>query len=87
MALLAPHAAPQKPHRPRKSGVRQNFAQKCNSNFLTQGYPSHARPVPAIHAFLAGDKGEDGRDIGERSDAVLRAVVPGHGGFSASEKL
>src|SRR5258705_7096442 len=35
--------------------------------------------VPAIHAFvLAAHKGVDGRDIGERSDAVLRTAMPGH---------
>jgi hypothetical protein len=33
--------------------------------------------VPGIHA-LAMKKGEDGRDIGERSDAVLRTAMPGH---------
>jgi hypothetical protein len=35
--------------------------------------------VPGIHA-LAKKKDVDGRDIGERSDAVLRTVMPGHDG-------
>ena len=37
--------------------------------------------VPGIHAFLvsqAKKQGMDGRDIGERSDAVLRTAMPGH---------
>ena len=33
--------------------------------------------VPGIHA-LATKEGVDGRDIGERSDAVLRTAMPGH---------
>ena len=35
--------------------------------------------VPGIHV-LAVKKVVDGRDIGERSDAVLRTAVPGHDG-------
>jgi hypothetical protein len=31
-----------------------------------------------IHVFLGYDKDVDGRDIGERSDAVLRTAMPGH---------
>jgi len=34
--------------------------------------------VPRIHVFLARGKDVDGRDIGERSDAVLRTAMPGH---------
>jgi hypothetical protein len=34
--------------------------------------------VPRIHVFLRLGKGVDGRDIGERSDAVLRTAMPGH---------
>jgi hypothetical protein len=35
--------------------------------------------VPGIHVFLLTRKqGVDGRDIGERSDAVLRTAMPGH---------
>jgi len=34
--------------------------------------------VPRIHVFLCGAKDVDGRDIGERSDAVLRTAKPGH---------
>jgi hypothetical protein len=34
--------------------------------------------VPAIHALLAAKKGVDARDIGERSDAVLRTSMRGH---------
>ena len=33
--------------------------------------------VPGIHV-LAPKQGVDGRDIGERSDAVLRTAMPGH---------
>ncbi len=32
--------------------------------------------VPRIHVFLTEYKGVDGRDIGERSDAVLRTAMP-----------
>jgi hypothetical protein len=32
---------------------------------------------PAIHVFAA-KKDVDARDIGERSDAVLRTAMPGH---------
>jgi hypothetical protein len=35
--------------------------------------------VPGIHASAA-KQGVDGRDIGERSDAVLRTAMPGHDG-------
>ena len=44
----------------------------------------HSTVMPAlvagIHVFLLrlGMKGVDGRDIGERSDAVLRTAMPGH---------
>jgi 5-methyltetrahydropteroyltriglutamate--homocysteine methyltransferase len=39
--------------------------------------------VPGIHAFIAGyNKDVDGRDIGERSDAVLRTAMPGHDGVT-----
>src|SRR5580658_6435013 len=31
-----------------------------------------------IHVFLTCGKDVDGRDIGERSDAVLRTAMPGH---------
>ena len=34
--------------------------------------------VPGIHALLCDKEGVDGRDIGERSDAVLRPAMPGH---------
>jgi hypothetical protein len=35
--------------------------------------------VPAIHVlFIEEKKGVDARDIGERSDAVLRTAMPGH---------
>src|SRR5216683_131810 len=35
--------------------------------------------VAGIHVFAAADKkGVDGRDIGERSDAVLRTAMRGH---------
>jgi hypothetical protein len=36
--------------------------------------------VAGIHDFVTSAKkqGVDGRDIGERSDAVLRTAVPGH---------
>jgi hypothetical protein len=35
--------------------------------------------VPGIHALGARQiKDVDGRDIGERSDAVLRTAMPGH---------
>ena len=41
--------------------------------------------MPGIHAFLdstgCGSKDAGGRDIGERSDAVLRAAMPGHDGI------
>jgi hypothetical protein len=33
--------------------------------------------VPGIHV-LAAREDVDGRDIGERSDAVLRTAMPGH---------
>jgi hypothetical protein len=31
-----------------------------------------------IHVFLRRKQDVDGRDIGERSDAVLRTAMPGH---------
>jgi len=34
--------------------------------------------VPGIHVFGVAKQGVDGRDIGERSDAVLRTAMPGH---------
>jgi hypothetical protein len=34
--------------------------------------------VPGIRIFAYGVKDVDGRDIGERSDAVLRTAMPGH---------
>jgi hypothetical protein len=35
--------------------------------------------VPAIHVFeVTRDQDVDARDIGERSDAVLRTAIPGH---------
>jgi hypothetical protein len=34
--------------------------------------------VPAIRVFLASKQGVDARDIGERSDAVLRTAMPAH---------
>jgi hypothetical protein len=34
--------------------------------------------VPGIHVFLGCGQDVDGRDIGERSDAVLRTAIPGH---------
>jgi len=44
--------------------------------------PAFVRPecklVPGIHVFLGKEQGVDGRDIGERSDAVLRTAMPGH---------
>src|SRR3954470_4805321 len=36
--------------------------------------------VPGIHV-LATKQDVDGRDIGERSDAVLRTTMPGHDGM------
>jgi hypothetical protein len=38
--------------------------------------------VPGIHVFTKALtlKDVDGRDIGERSDAVLRTAMPGHDG-------
>ena len=36
--------------------------------------------VPGIHVLLCYKKGVDGRDIGERSDAVIRPAMPGHDG-------
>jgi precorrin-3B synthase len=36
--------------------------------------------VPRIHALPASKEDVDGRDIGERSDAVLRTAMPGHDG-------
>ena len=33
-----------------------------------------------IHVFATPKKDMDGRDIGERSDAVLRTAKPGHDG-------
>ena len=35
---------------------------------------------PRIHVLLSTKKDVDGRDIGERSDAVLRTAMPGHDG-------
>ena len=34
--------------------------------------------VPGIHALLCDKEGVDGRNIGERSDAVLRTAMSGH---------
>jgi hypothetical protein len=39
--------------------------------------------VPGIHA-LATKKDVDGRDVGERSDAVLRTAMPGLDGAYAA---
>jgi hypothetical protein len=41
-----------------------------------------------IHVFLFCKQDVDGRDIGERSDAVLRTAMPGHDdfGFNADGK-
>jgi hypothetical protein len=36
--------------------------------------------VPGIPVFSEQDQDVDGRDIGERSDAVLRTAMPGHDG-------
>jgi hypothetical protein len=38
-----------------------------------------------IHALLLG-QGVDGRDIGERSDAVLRTAMPGHDAFAVGNR-
>jgi hypothetical protein len=41
--------------------------------------------VPAIHVLCIGkNKDVDGRDIGERSDVVLRTAMPGHDGICDS---
>src|SRR3954470_12199895 len=42
--------------------------------------PSPVMPalVAGIHALLGDKEGADGRDIGERSDAVLWTAMPGH---------
>src|SRR3981189_340218 len=41
--------------------------------------------VPGIHVFLNLRKRDvDGRDIGERSDAVLRTAMPGHDDVDAT---
>ena len=51
--------------------------------------PAHSRPkdgvatlayVAGIHDLLCDKEGVDGRNIGERSDAVLRTAVRGHDG-------
>jgi len=34
--------------------------------------------APGIHVFRATTRDVDGRDIGERSDAVLRTARPSH---------
>jgi len=34
--------------------------------------------VPGIHVFRPAKQDVDGRDIGERSDAVLWTAMPGH---------
>jgi hypothetical protein len=34
--------------------------------------------VPGIHVFSFQHQDVDGRDIGERSDAVLQTAMPGH---------
>jgi len=34
--------------------------------------------VPGIHVFPCRKQDVDGRDIGERSDAVIRTAMPGH---------
>jgi hypothetical protein len=36
--------------------------------------------MPGIHVFSRVKYDVDGRDIGERSDAVLRTATPGHDG-------
>src|SRR5467141_3753266 len=53
-----------------------------NNNESTRPLLRHARACPG-HPRLGGiikHKGVDGRDIGERSDAVLRTAMPGHDG-------
>ena len=64
---------------------------------MTGPYPRHARPrvrpsagpstslVPGIHAFFPTTQDVDGRDIGERSDAVLRTAMPGHDGVQGGD--
>ena len=42
--------------------------------------------VPAIHAFVTRKKRVDAQDIGERSDAVLRAAMPGRDGGVRGER-
>ena len=50
-------------------------------SFVGDGVPMRTAVMPVlvagIHA-LAKKKDVDGRDIGERSDAVLRTAMPGH---------
>jgi hypothetical protein len=46
--------------------------------------------MPGIHAFLFftdTKQGMDGRDIGERSDAVLRTAMPGHDGIEVNARV
>jgi hypothetical protein len=43
--------------------------------------------VPGIHDLWTGEQLVDGRDIGERSDAVLRTAVPGDDAESAVVEL
>src|SRR5262245_1374409 len=43
--------------------------------------------MPGIHVFLCGKEGVGGRDIGERSDAVLRTPMPGHDEGKSNTRL
>ena len=55
---------------------RRRGVIKLTSRFLMAG------PVPAIHALKTRSKDVDARDIGERSDAILRMAVRGHDAFA-----
>jgi len=65
------------------AAVRQRGDRKRDARRLMMVGPyvplRHARPRaghPRLQSF--SKKGVDGRDIGERSDAVLRTAMPGH---------
>ena len=63
--------------RPRAERRKTNFTHK-DSQALYAPTLGMAGLDPAIHVFLRRRQDVDARNIGERSDAVLRTAIAGH---------
>src|SRR5437764_2361500 len=61
----------------RRCGCSAGHRPSTASGWICGSPPVMRGLDPRIHVFLA-QQGMDGRDIGERSDAVLRTAMPGH---------